>query len=206
MALMALAVGVVLSVALVRWLLAHWWILALAAVIVGMGGAWWWQQRAARLERERIRARSVRYRLDQLDGLHHTQFEQAVRDLMFRDGCADAVRSGGRGDNGADVKATDPSGRHWVIQCKHRRNGLAGSPVGTPALQVVNGTARQIHGADVVVVVTNGRFTRDAVPFGRSQRIHLVDRALLGTWADSARPLWELLHSIPPPRRPTPLS
>nr|WP_329449125.1 restriction endonuclease [Streptomyces sp. NBC_01426] len=55
-----------------------------------------------------------------LDGLHHRQFEEAVRDLMRRDGVLDAVRVGGAGDNGADVKGTDPAGRRWVIQCKHR--------------------------------------------------------------------------------------
>ncbi|WP_308460699.1 restriction endonuclease [Streptomyces sp. Ru72] len=62
---------------------------------------------------------------------------------MARDGCRDALRVGGGGDLGADVKATDPFGRGWVIQCKHRRNGDRGSAVGTPDLQVLNGTARR---------------------------------------------------------------
>lgn len=35
---------------------------------------------------------------------------------------------------------------------KHRRDGDRGSPVGTPDLQRVNGTARQLYGADVVLV------------------------------------------------------
>ncbi|GAA2770020.1 restriction endonuclease [Streptomyces showdoensis] len=77
-----------------------------------------------------------------LDGLHHTEFEEAVRDLMRRDGARDAVRVGGAGDNGADVKGTDPVGRRWVIQCKHRRDGAAGAAVGTPDLHVLNGTGR----------------------------------------------------------------
>ncbi|MCX5377407.1 restriction endonuclease [Streptomyces sp. NBC_00091] len=42
---------------------------------------------------------------------------------MHRDGCADAQKVGGRGDNGVDVKATDPYGRRWVIRCKHRKAG-----------------------------------------------------------------------------------
>jgi len=50
-----------------------------------------------------------------------------------------------------------------VIQCKHRRNGAQGSP----DLQVINGTARQIHGADVAVIVTSGRVTGPAVTFAR---------------------------------------
>ncbi|MFJ6354877.1 restriction endonuclease [Streptomyces sp. NPDC092046] len=135
-----------------------------------------------------------------LDGLHHTEFEEAVRDLMRRDGARDAVRVGGAGDNGADVKGTDPVGRRWVIQCKHRRDGAAGAAVGSPDLQVLNGTGRPVHGGDVVVLVTNGRFTRPAREFARSQRLHLVDRAVLTEWASGTSPLWDLLPHLPAPR------
>ncbi|MFE5711987.1 restriction endonuclease [Streptomyces sp. NPDC056501] len=136
-----------------------------------------------------------------LDGLHHSQFEEAVRDLMRRDGAHDAVRVGGAGDNGADVKGTDPAGRRWVIQCKHRRDGAAGAAVGSPDLHVLNGTGRPVHGGDVVVLVTNGRFTAPAVKFARSQRLHLVDRDLLREWATGSSPLWDLLPHLPAPRR-----
>lgn len=153
-----------------------------------------------------MRAQGLRYRLPQLDALHHARFEDAIRDLMQRDGCRDAQRVGGRGDLGADVKATDPFGRRWVIQCKHRRNGAQGSPVGTPDLQVLNGTARHVHGADVAVIVTNGRVTGPAVAFAKQQRLHVVDRQMLAVWASGSRPLWELLRAVPPPRRASPLS
>ncbi|MEU8629574.1 restriction endonuclease [Streptomyces sp. NPDC048669] len=99
--------------------------------------------------RERARQQALRYALPQLDALHHRDFEYAVR-LMRRDGCTDARQIGGAGDNGADVLATDPMGRTWVIQCKHRKDGDRGSAVGTPDLQRVNGCARQLYGADVV--------------------------------------------------------
>ncbi|MFE1873029.1 restriction endonuclease [Streptomyces sp. NPDC059496] len=79
-----------------------------------------------------------------LDGLHHRQFEEAVRHLMRRDGAHDAVRVGGAGDNGADIKGTDPAGRRWVVQCKHRRDRAAGAAVGTPDLHVLNGTGRPV--------------------------------------------------------------
>lgn len=137
--------------------------------------------------------------------MDHRAFEFAIRDLMRRDGCR-AERLGGAGDNACDVRAVDPAGRVWAIQCKHRRDGDRGSAVGTGVLQQVNGTARQIHGADVAVVLTNGRFSSKAIPWGREHRIHLVDRRLLGEWAAGARPLWELLDHIPPPRRPSVLS
>ncbi len=127
----------------VRWLTAHWWIVAVVVVLVlgALAGAGWLYTRRQQKTWEAVRARGLSYQLREPDALHHAQFEEAIRELMRRDGC-DAIRVGGGGDLGADVKATDPYGRLWVIQCKHRRNGLAGSAVGTPDLQVLNGTAR----------------------------------------------------------------
>ncbi|MEU6485166.1 restriction endonuclease [Streptomyces sp. NPDC046887] len=195
-----------LFVGTLRWLAAHPWVPVLLLLAVLAAGAWWVWRRAEAARWERVRASGLRYGLPQIDALHHRQFEHAIRDLMHRDGCPDAVQVGGAGDHGADVKATDPYGRRWVIQCKHRRAGLAGAAVGTPDLHVLNGTGRPVHGGDVVVLVTNGRFTANAVDFAASQRLHLVDRRLLGRWAAGSTPLWELLRAIPPPRRPTPRS
>ncbi|MFC8104444.1 restriction endonuclease [Streptomyces sp. NPDC057363] len=200
------AAGIGLVVMVVNWLLTHWWVLLLALVLAVLAGAGWFYNRRQRDQWEAVRAQGLRYGLPQLDALHHTRFEDAIRDLMRWDGCRDAQRVGGRGDLGADVKATDPFGRRWVIQCKHRRNGVQGSAVGTPDLQVLNGTARQVHGADVAVIVTNGRVTGPAVTFARQQRLHVVDRQTLAVWASGSRPLWELLRAVPPPRRPTSLS
>ncbi|MER7394626.1 restriction endonuclease [Streptomyces sp. NPDC000151] len=197
-----LVIAATVLIAVVQWLLLHWWLLLLLAVIVAAAGGYWLHHRAQQARWERIRMQGLRYQLAQLDALHHRQFEHAIRDLMHRDGCRDAVQVGGAGDNGADVKATDPYGRRWVIQCKHRSAGAAGSPVGTPDLHVLNGTARQLHGADVVVLVTNGRFTAKCPPLAKSQRLHLVDRQTLATWAAGSRPLWELLPRLPAPRKP----
>ncbi|MFF6984506.1 restriction endonuclease [Streptomyces sp. NPDC008343] len=193
-----------LAVMVVNWLLAHWWVLVVFLVLGVLTGAGRLYHRQQQARWEAVRAQGLRYGLAQLDALHHARFEDAVRELMQRDGCPDAQRVGGRGDLGADVKATDPFGRRWVIQCKHRRNGAQGSAVGTPDLQVLNGTARQVHGADIAVIVTNGRVSGPAVTFAKQQRLHVVDRQTLATWAAGSRPLWELLQAIPPPRRPTP--
>ncbi|WP_234431861.1 restriction endonuclease [Streptomyces sp. NRRL S-241] len=165
--------------------------LILLLVKAGRRGASAWAARCRRPEGWDIRF---------LDTLHHTEFEEAVRDLMRREGAHDAVRVGGAGDNGADVKGTDPAGRRWVIQCKHRRDGAAGAAVGTPDLHVLNGTGRPVHGGDVVVLVTNGRFSAPAVKFARSQRLHLVDRGLLDKWAAGSTPLWDLLPHLPASR------
>ncbi|MFB9739428.1 restriction endonuclease [Streptomyces thermocoprophilus] len=198
-----LVLGLVITV--VHWLLVHWWILLIAAVIAAVAGGLWLQQARQRAEWERVRARALRMRIAELDALDHRAFEFAVRDLMRRDGCQ-AEQLGGAGDNACDVRAVDPMGRVWAIQCKHRRDGDRGSAVGVGVLQQVNGTARQIHGADVAVVLTNGRFSSKAIPWGAEHRIHLVDRRLLAEWAAGSRPLWDLLDRIPPPRRPTALS
>lgn len=203
MLLAALSVTVALSlvVAALRWLAAHPWITAAAVFVAAAGaGAWVWRRREA-ARWEQVRASGLRYALGRLDGLHHREFEFAVRDLMRRDGCADARQVGGRGDNGADVKATDPYGRRWVIQCKHRKDGWSGKPVGTPDLQVLNGTGRQLHDGDVLVMLTNGRITANAADFAKSQRLHLVDRHLLAEWAGGSRPLWDLLRALPPAGR-----
>ncbi len=200
------ALAAVAVVTVVNWLLVNWWALVVVGVLAGLAGGGWLYRNRQRARWEAVRAQGLRYGLPQLDALHHTRFEDAVRDLMRRDGCRDAVRVGGGGDLGADVKATDPHGRRWVIQCKHRRNGLAGSAVGTPDLQVLNGTARPVHGADVAVIVTNGRVTAPAVAFAKQQHLHVVDRHTLAVWAVGSQPLWEPLRAVPPPRRPTTLS
>lgn len=189
-----------------RWLAEHPGMVMLALLAAAVAGAAWAWRRKEATPWDRIRAQGLRYAVEQLDRLHHRQFEFAVRDLMHRDGCTDARQVGGRGDNGADVKATDPYGRRWVIQCKHRKAGWTGKPVGTPDLHVLNGTGRQIHDGDVLVMLTNGRITANAADFAKSQHLHLVDRHLLTQWAAGSRPLWELLRAVPPPRRPTSLS
>ncbi|MET7717436.1 restriction endonuclease [Streptomyces sp. NPDC005407] len=203
--LLAAAVGISLVVAVVQWLLVHWWVLLLAGVAAAVVGSLWFQQVRQRAEWARVRAQALRLRIAEIDALDHRGFEFAIRDLMRRDGCK-AERLGGAGDNACDVRAVDPAGRIWAIQCKHRRDGNLGSAVGVGVLQQVNGTARQIHGADIAVVLTNGRFSSKAIPWGKEHRIHLVDRHTLGEWAAGSRPLWDLLDRIPPPRRPTALS
>ncbi len=66
-----------------------------------------------------------------------------------------------------------------MIKCKHRRSCLAGSAVGTPGLQVLNGTARQVHGDGIAVSVPDGRDTASAVAFAKQQRLHVIDRHTL---------------------------
>ncbi|WP_107430021.1 restriction endonuclease [Streptomyces sp. CB00316] len=194
------AAGLALVWAVISWLLVNWWILIVLGAAAAAGGAVWVHRLQQQRAWDRVRQQALRYGLPQLDALHHRDFEYAIRDLMRRDGCTDARQIGGAGDNGADVLATDPLGRTWVIQAKHRKDGDRGSAVGTPDLQRVNGTARQLYGADVVLVVTNGRFSTRCAPLAQQLHMHLADRRVLATWASGGRPLWELLPRIPAPR------
>ncbi|WP_406485535.1 restriction endonuclease [Streptomyces microflavus] len=194
------AAGLALAWAVVSWLLVNWWALIVLGAIAAVGGTVWVHRYRQQQVWDRVRQQALRYGLPQLDALHHRDFEYAIRDLMRRDGCTDARQIGGAGDNGADVLATDPLGRTWVIQAKHRKDGDRGSAVGTPDLQRVNGTARQLYGADIVLVVTNGRFSTRCAPLAQQLHMHLADRRILATWASGGRPLWELLPKIPAPR------
>ncbi|MFF5900201.1 restriction endonuclease [Streptomyces argenteolus] len=195
------AAGLALIYAVISWLLVNWWALIVLGALATAGGTAWTHRYRRQQAWERVRRQALRYGLPQLDALHHRDFEYAIRDLMRRDGCTDARQIGGAGDNGADVLATDPLGRTWVIQAKHRKDGDRGSAVGTPDLQRVNGTARQLYGADVVLVVTNGRFSTRCAPLAEQLHMHLADRRTLAAWASGARPLWELLPKVPPPRK-----
>ncbi|MFE7528025.1 restriction endonuclease [Kitasatospora sp. NPDC057542] len=123
-----------------------------------------------------------------------TGFELAVAAFLRHDGFTVLRERGGSGDLGADVIAVSPQGQRYVLQCKHGSRRTA--RVDSPDIQRLNGTARQVHHADVVVVVTNGTVTAPARAFARSQRIHCIDRDALVRWATWGQPLPELLTAF----------
>ncbi|MFH8753314.1 restriction endonuclease [Streptomyces rimosus] len=130
-----------------------------------------------------------------IDRMHHTEFERTVAELVRRDGYTLERARGGAGDLGADVIAVAPgTATRFIFQCKHTRTDAT---VGSPALQRLNGTARQVHRADVVVIVTNGSFSSPAQAFARSQNISLIGRSGLIDWASWGVPLQEILERHP---------
>ncbi|MEU7151174.1 restriction endonuclease [Streptomyces sp. NPDC045456] len=130
--------------------------------------------------------------MDHIDTLHYSQFERTVAGLVRRDGYTIERSRGGAGDLGADVIAIAPdTATRLVIQCKHTRTGAT---IGSPDLQRLNGTARQVHQADIVVIVTNGFFSYPAETFARSQNIALVARSSFEHWATWGVPLQEILE------------
>ncbi|WP_432095708.1 restriction endonuclease [Streptomyces sp. bgisy100] len=130
--------------------------------------------------------------LEQFNGMAPLEFEQAVANLTQRDGHVVEQRHGGARDLGADVIATTPDGRRIVFQCKHRRPG--GRPLGSPVIQTLNGTARPVHNADIVIAVTNASFTTPAHKLAAEQEIHLLFGEQLRKWATWGVPLLSVLE------------
>ncbi|MFF4344242.1 restriction endonuclease [Kitasatospora sp. NPDC001540] len=129
--------------------------------------------------------------LEEIDELHHREFENLVADLARRDGMTITRSHGGSGDLGADVGAVTVDNRLVVFQAKHTASGRS---IGTPDLQRFNGTARPHHKADIAVLVTNGTFTAPAVHFAREHNIRLVGRQALRQWAALGDPLHEVVE------------
>ncbi|MGC4986661.1 restriction endonuclease [Streptomyces sp. DT193] len=129
--------------------------------------------------------------LEQFDSMAPLAFEQAIAALVQRDGCTVAQRNGGARDLGADVIAITPDGRKIVFQCKHRQPG--GRPLGSPVIQTLNGTAKPVHEADIVIAVTNASFTGPAHELAGKQDIHLLHGPRLRRWATWGVPLLTVL-------------
>ncbi|MCW6009622.1 restriction endonuclease [Micromonospora sp. CPCC 205371] len=131
------------------------------------------------------------------DTMTGPQFEQYVARLMRRDGLRGVRVCGGSGDLGADITARTGDGRRVVVQCKR----YSGS-VGDPHVQKFNGTAWQIHKADVALLVTTGRPTSRARQLATRCRIVLVDRDELAAWATDGHLPAVLSTSVRHTRRP----
>ncbi|MFD8784996.1 restriction endonuclease [Kitasatospora sp. NPDC059599] len=190
------------AAAVLRWLAANWWIPVAVALTAGAAAVVVLRSRALAAREDRLRAARLRLALGGPGGIDHMTpdaFEFAVRDLLERDGCR-ARKVGRANDQSVDVLAEDPTGRRWAVQCKHKRDPISGKPVGVGVLYALAGTYQRAHHAQLAVVVTNGRFSREAHRWGTEQGIHLVDRTALARWAADGRPLWNLLPHIPHPR------
>jgi restriction system protein len=114
------------------------------------------------------------------DNMSGPEFEQFVARLMRASGYRHVTVSGGSGDMGADVVGRSPCGRRVVVQCKRYKGNL-----GSPHVQRFAGTARDIHRADVALLVTTGRPTAQAREVALRCRIMLVDRPALARWVST---------------------
>ncbi|MFE4456070.1 restriction endonuclease [Nocardia tengchongensis] len=155
------------------------------------------RDRAAIAELEKVEASRRAYVESQTGWTEHDlqrcdsgQFEELTADLLGRDGLTILRRSGGSGDQGADVIAVTPDGRRVVVQCKLRQRGSIRPNV----LYEVNGTARQVHNADIPVVVTNGAFAAKSTAFAADHAIYLIDDHALRRWAVWGESFYDILN------------
>ncbi|MGW7824147.1 restriction endonuclease [Streptomyces puniciscabiei] len=173
------------------------WPLAATVLATALAYGVWRMARAAAGRRTRaVMLARLRITLEEFDAMDDRRFEYALRDLLTRDGFQ-ARQVGRAGDQGADVIAEHPRLGRLVIQAKHT---TVAARVGSHVMYQVKGTAGPVHRADIAVVVTNGRITRDAKTWGQRHHIHWVDRERLGQWAHDGIPLHQLLR-LPARRR-----
>src|SRR5690349_4376442 len=173
-AVLAAAAGGLLAVVLVVRVIREYPVIV--AVVVGVVlaacGAWAYLRWAA-MNRLMSYERDVAV----TDHMSGPDFERYVARLLRDSGCRGVRVSGGAGDMGADVTARTSDGRRLVVQCKRYTGNLS-----SPDVQRFAGTARDIHGADVALLVTTGRPTAQALQVARRCRIMLVDRPALARW------------------------
>jgi restriction system protein len=173
-AVLAAAAGGVLVVALLVQVVREHLVLTVVvlAVVAAAGGVWAYLRWSAM-------SRLTAYERDVAvtDHMSGSDFEQYVARLLRDSGCRGVRVRGGAGDMGADVTARTPDGRRLVVQCKRYAGNLS-----SPEVQRFAGTARDIHGAEVALLVTTGRPTAQALQVAQRCRIDLVDRPALARW------------------------
>jgi restriction system protein len=74
-----------------------------------------------------------------------------------------------------------PDGRRVVLQCKYSTK--PGHRIAPRPLYELNGTAVQVHRADIVGIATNRTLTDNARAFAVTHGIHVIDRRVLELWA-----------------------
>lgn len=146
-----------------------------------------WKRRRAQRElalqeaalQERLRRGST---IDGMLSVTPGQFEQLVAEILVNLGFSDVSVVGGSGDEGADVRALDSTGRQTVVQCKQYRPQ---NVIGSPAVQLLLG-ARTHFGASRALLVTTSSFSGPAIRYARQNEIELVDGSVLADWARQA--------------------
>lgn len=143
------------------------------------------ERKSLRKKRRKIDKRERRTRLKALAdasdyySLTPKEFEQAIAELLRRDGHSRIKVSGGARDLGADVIAYTAVGSKIVVQCKRYHSTR---PVGSPEIQKFAGTCRVVHQADLPIFVTTSTFTQAAKLFAKKAGIKLIDEEVLSQW------------------------
>ncbi|MGW1286247.1 restriction endonuclease [Streptomyces sp. NPDC001118] len=132
--------------------------------------------------------------LAEVDALSPDAFERFVADLLRRDGYRVEKGGGGAGDGGIDIHAYDSWGYPLILQCKHAQDGER--RVGAGVVRDLFGAASAMRPIPRAVLVTNGHFTMPCRLWAVTEdRIRLIGREQLESWAAGGRPLHEVLTS-----------
>lgn len=169
--------------AVVAWATGHPAAVAALVATVALGGAGLSRLTGRTTTRHVHQVNTVR----EFGALSPGEFEQAVADLCWRDGCTRVTVVGGAGDLAADVLATTPDGRRILIQCKRY---AAGRRVGSQDVQRVGGTYAIVHHAQLAIVVTTATYTTAARDYAHQAGIRLIDAGGLAAWAAGGQPPW----------------
>lgn len=131
-----------------------------------------------------------------LASMSWSQFEYYVAETFRRKGYSVERTGDPAGDGGIDV-VLRKDGAVTLAQCKHWKSWKVGVQPVRELLGVVTS-----HGAQAGVLVTSGRFTREAIEFARANRIWLIDGNELNSMISS---LQVQISAIPPrPSVPVP--
>jgi restriction system protein len=104
-----------------------------------------------------------------LRALSWKEFEWLVGEAYRRQGYAVEESLGGGADGGIDLTIRRGGGT-WLVQCKQWKVQAVGAPVIREIFGLV--THHQANGA---IVITSGRFTREAMAFAEDKTLELVD-------------------------------
>ncbi|NEB79703.1 restriction endonuclease [Streptomyces sp. SID14478] len=140
------------------------------------------RQHHARLQRleEPLQELPLTKAMTAMDAMNSREFEQHIASLLLRDGCADVVVQGGRGDRGIDVTALTPDGRRVAVQCKRFAPYLS---ITSPDVQKFIGASKVLYASEVALFVATCPFTPDALNVAAEGGITAVHRGLLNEWS-----------------------
>ena len=104
-----------------------------------------------------------------LRALSWKEFEWLVGEAYRRQGYAVEESLGGGADGGIDLILRKGSGT-WLVQCKQWKIQAVGAPV----IREIFGLVHHHH-ANGAIVITSGRFTREATAFAEGKTLELID-------------------------------
>lgn len=151
------------------WEQLAFWIGTVAIVLfISIGGFSWWRWSQSRRRKKALQLADI----DEMNGI---AFEHYVADLLRSQGYTDVRVTPDQNDFGADILFADGE-TTYAAQVKRYRGF-----VGVEALYQAAG-GRDYYGRQRAAVITNSRFSTQALELASKTGMLLVDRQLLTDW------------------------